>query len=934
MAKVIIKGSIPDDTITTKFDNVPSSTLYKLGDYRVETNASFRRIIDYTNKLNTFSKEYTLENIGLNKTISEKLYNNKITLNNDFSNISNYSYYGSLEIRFQYTLTNIIDTYPYSLYVSNDINGSIFNTALNIQYNSQTDTTSFDIPSAIIGNIGNLIIDSGNFNNNIKNININKTSYALRLDENTSKEYNVINLVGNQKIDTYVNFSVNGRPFNSSTASKSFHIKPNENTYFEFINNLSELEKYFLSNKKSNYYLIKLKKPISDENGTINLTDSSLEWSFSDGYNIDINGIVFEKFVKNLMGIAKLYEAYKTDTVYRLYTTESLKLFNTTSNNKIQILTRTYGETFDNIKVFIDGISKINTLGYDKYKSVPDVLIKNLAETLGWEYRDIVSEEDLLSNIFKFTQGDISTSKIPSEINIELWRRILNNTVQLFKSKGTRNSIITFFKMIGLPEEFIQLNEYIYLIDGSISNNVTINNSEDEIDSDLVNPIDENGFPIAPEETSNFYFQLSGNTDLGQTYINRYRDSGYDILRVNDNKKSWIYSNEFQNREGNNSYYDLNDSRYVINTKEISVGLSASNAELFKIYDDSNTTLSFGEYINKYLLTLIDVKNRKIISDNLGGAYPKLSKIYYDYLISNNEFKYLNLLNFIKRFDKYFVNFLKQLIPATTIYRGLGLIIENNKFIKQKHRYIRGINDGSEFVGNTEFLSCDLFEIISIDTTNETGNRLGNVIINVSGGNEPYEYSLNNIEYSGTNTFDNLESGNYNVYIRDVIGCTLTSTFNIEFDCSIIITDLFIEMNIPIIIEELPDPTPTIPILPTPTPIPPIVEKVCPLDLEETLWTGPYTSSNEACLLYPIDIINVDNFKYLYININSITNNTINYELVNTAWLNCNGNRARPAASGFYSNGIGWIYISNIISQTGTNVSGSGTCTLDNGAIV
>lgn len=930
MSKIKIIGGIPDDSITTNFDNLPSSTLYKLGDYRVETNVDLRKIIDYSNRLNNFSEVYTLEKINLNKTLSEKLYNsyNILNLNVDFSKISKISNYGSLYSKFEYSILNIVENFPYSLYLNNIINNTVYNTVINNIYDNDTNTSNFDIPSSLVNNVGNLIVDSGNFSINNKNFNLYKENYVLRLNEDLSSEYKIIGFTGNLKVDTYINITVVGKPFNSVTASKKFHLKPNEQTYFEFINDLTDLEKYFLSDKKTNRYVIKFTMPKATNN-EITDTYTYLEWYFTDGYNIDNSGLVYKNFLQTITKIGLEYDQYKTDIIYRMYTTDSLKIFDQTDNNglkKIQILNRTYGETFDYVKQYIDGLAKLNTIDYNKNDSVPDILIKNLSRTLGWDYRDILSEENLLENIFKYTQGDISKSTIPSEINIELWRRIINNSVHLFKSKGTRNSIYTFFRLIGLPDEFITLNEYIYLIDSPIIN--TNGNNNVEIEDFNNYSYNSKGYPISPPENKNFYFQVSGNTDIGQTYLNRYRNDGFNLNRISDNKKVWVYSNTQEIRNSDESYYEINNSDDLINTKEINVGLNASNAEIYKIYNSNSETITFNEYLNKYLTTLIDVKNRKIISDNLGGMYPKLSKIYYDYSINNNNFNYINLYKFIKKFDKYFVNFLNQLIPATVIYRGLGLIVNNSSFIKQKYKYIRGINDGSEFIGNTSFLSCNNFIISNLETINATGNNLGSMTVTVSGGNEPYFYSVNNEIYQESNNFNNLESGNYNIYIKDNIGCTIQKEFSIELECNIIITEVNVEMNIPII-EVTPIPTQTkIPIIPTLLPTLTPNEKVCPIGLVETTWSGPYTSSNEACIQ---SIYEFEPNITLYINQNAVRlDTTVSSKLVTTAWINCFTAKPSPAISGYYSNGIEWIYVSNVASQIGTNVSAGNVCPTEN----
>lgn len=56
------------------------------------------------------------------------------------------------------------------------------------------------------------------------------------------------------------------------------------------------------------------------------------------------------------------------------------------------------------------------------------------------------------------------------------------------------------------------------------------------------------------------------------------------------------------------------------------------------------------------------------------------------------------------------------------------------------------------------------------------GERDGRISIVPQGGTPPYRYSLNDLDYSGSNTFVGLAAGNYTVFIRDGEGCTYPTT--------------------------------------------------------------------------------------------------------------------------------------------------------------
>lgn len=81
--------------------------------------------------------------------------------------------------------------------------------------------------------------------------------------------------------------------------------------------------------------------------------------------------------------------------------------------------------------------------------------------------------------------------------------------------------------------------------------------------------------------------------------------------------------------------------------------------------------------------------------------------------------------------------------------------------------------NGSLITVNVTQGNCGTNIFASIQKTNPTCNVSSNGIIkvnNVAGGTPPYTYSLNNINYQTSNIFNNLSSGNYTVYIKDIIG--------------------------------------------------------------------------------------------------------------------------------------------------------------------
>jgi len=195
----------------------------------------------------------------------------------------------------------------------------------------------------------------------------------------------------------------------------------------------------------------------------------------------------------------------------------------------------------------------------------------------------------------------------------------------------------------------------------------------------------------------------------------------YDLVKTIDNKKSWVSTK--QDRIFDLPYrdtdYSITDERLVVNTKEIDLETSVSNAieEDVSLFIKNNPGILIGDGGDTYsgigltkLLSkkvenitfikdivkifyseLIDVKSRKVIS-----GYPILKMIYERYLnseyylggLKSNSYDYRILDKFLDLLGNYWVDLIEQVIPATTLWGG-SHIIKNMIFNDNKFKYRR-----------------------------------------------------------------------------------------------------------------------------------------------------------------------------------------------------------------------------------------------------
>lgn len=732
------------------------------GGLKLSTKTSTFENIRGESRIIVTQKNVTLTDLKINdlKSLNEFIkVTNKLKLNVDKENLSTYAVYGSLKEKYRIAVNNILSKFIGGIYMNTFVNGIPYNTLLDYTYDEIAVKSSFKVPITVIENpyLINLSTFDAVGSNDISNVVTRYQDYVLTYN---NKDYKVKEFTGfSIGNSSYLYFVVDGNPFSGNSTpqniSYDFLIKPNDIEFNKFYTSLNELERYFLNKDSNPKYRFVFRIPIINDDGELDFNDYTFNFPVRyDGYNLDNETITYTIFLEKLFEVGDIYDEYKSNLIIRKFIPKTLIDLDTTDSFKSESMFKIYGKEIDEIKLFIDSLMYINNTSYDKINNIPDSLIKNLARTLSWKTRNIINDKDLLSTVFandKTSDNNIRTSL--AEVDIEFWRRLVINTAWFLKSKGTRKSIETIFNFIGAPESLVSLDEYVYVIDAPLTvlNDVSsfVNNQGFTIP--LPRAYDDDGYPIAPLPNRNVYFHLNGIEDGGKQYIDFYRKLGYKVTKVLDNKKSWVYyeSANTHSSIGRGTNYEVNDSRLIINTKEISMSLDIARAIEYDVYEfnkeynypvsntgrtfpypqrDSNNIqtsgLTFIEYVEKVYSSFINVQNRKVSDSAIGSYYPSLTKLYYDYLyesfndigVQSNKRKFKELLKYVDNFDDIFNEFLKKFVPATSIIENEGTKIRNTIFTPQKFVYKQGIDDGSEFKTNVVEPPLDQRNVITIRT--------------------------------------------------------------------------------------------------------------------------------------------------------------------------------------------------------------------------
>jgi hypothetical protein len=343
----------------------------------------------------------------------------------------------------------------------------------------------------------------------------------------------------------------------------------------------------------------------------------------------------------------------------RKYTAEVINSFDTipradgddlTNNGqKMTNVLNVYGREFDEIKKYITGIKYAHVVTYDKKNNTPDVLVKDLANMLGFEGFELLNNLDI-NRIFlpnEGVEGFSGQSKNYSnkEVETEVYRRIILNIAWLWKSKGTRKAIEYLFRMMGAPESVVVFDEHVYVADKPIDIEAVkrilyLYTGETDI-SKL--PFDEDGYPLPPKNTNELYFQSEGGW---------YRETGGDSAGIDTNLGNNPHTGPY---DGGNLYLSqFTNSCFTPNFS----GLTELNNSGDILYENLFVNYNDGIFnglnsINELFVTTLEGTNNQLLTDCFDVTYGLEESPYNSGGTTNFEDLYNDAIEEYNEWTKY-----------------------------------------------------------------------------------------------------------------------------------------------------------------------------------------------------------------------------------------------------------------------------------------
>lgn len=470
----------------SRFAATSAESAFTFGTFRMDSNPLNDVFTEsVSGSTLSFGPYSTIENsksadFDVLKIITTK--SNELNLKPD--DATSYAYFGSFYTKVANAINNIVDTFPYAL-LSKSINSGV--TIYDYSHDLVQQTSIFKISLSSITNQGGVIYVSGRSEQSESQIDLynDTSSFAIQLSgesQSTITGTTFMNEIHeivsyNYLYGQYFEFKIKGillptEPISASTFNYPIYIRPTRQRLGQFKRTLPNLETQLIYDGN---FLI----PDTD---TDTYSRVQFDWPKSiDGFAPDSYGFGFEAYADSILKNARIIDEEKTNIMLRTMIPENFTDLD--SQDKVyRKLTTIYGEQFDSIKQYIDGIAYAHSVSYSGAESVPNKFLSRLADMLGAKLPNAFNSEDVID----YLAGEFDSSgKAFEEYNLEIWRRIMVNIVWLYKKRGTRDAISFIFKLIGAPKCLFNLEEFIYDVK-RVNRKFDLNLDFDDLDASLL----------------------------------------------------------------------------------------------------------------------------------------------------------------------------------------------------------------------------------------------------------------------------------------------------------------------------------------------------------------------------------------------------------------------------------------------------------------
>lgn len=277
----------------------------------------------------------------------------------------------------------------------------------------------------------------------------------------TGSIWNTIRL-GNRVI--YEVYLVDGLKLFTKTLASGSTISPSKELIDKFFDGLDDFSSLLLSRDTDPLYTARLDWPHETERG-VETYKRTITWPSRDDGSLIVDSYLYGEYVTRLLDLAKFYDEYYTDNLWRMLAHDSVKNMDLTftrpekdedtedyniGTGRMQGLLWAVGRQFDDIKREVENIKNATRITYRGDNNIPDYYLFDTLGLSGWETYDIgdpltgVTEKVFLGSGINSKEYDYTDASVEFLKNLKL------NTGNIFSRKGTKYAIENLLGMFGL----------------------------------------------------------------------------------------------------------------------------------------------------------------------------------------------------------------------------------------------------------------------------------------------------------------------------------------------------------------------------------------------------------------------------------------------------------------------------------------------------
>ena len=430
--------------------------IYKSGNFIITVRGgdSSPRMYNTTNwDANKDGEVWTLNSLSSTTVSNSEDEEEKIVLKQDYYDLRDFAYYGSLTDLFQGSVTDALQRFPGELCTTSSSTYTL-STSTVLDPSNITDLTETEVGDSTykyaVSNPFSINLHSEHRPNDAKTLSYfadeGWKNYEIIVSGNTypitdcQVDFKSSGCSANTLVSEVTLFSGTSSGFTigvfkifnpnpvvvylSATNDDSVHIRPKESFLKEFYKGCDNFQKILLNPKTKPKYNARFLVIKENDYGYYQEFENLIFPTSIGGYNLDCSSFGFSKYTKRMVELGEFYDARFSDNLYRNMTHEAITNFDWTftrtynegdeevyveGGERIKCALRLFAREFDEIKSYIDGISLANTLTYDERGNMPDYLLTDSLVNDGWDVISVVPYEGGEGNF----SNNISSSVTP-----------------------------------------------------------------------------------------------------------------------------------------------------------------------------------------------------------------------------------------------------------------------------------------------------------------------------------------------------------------------------------------------------------------------------------------------------------------------------------------------------------------------------------------